>query len=371
MKKFLFISCWIISSQLWAQSYNGPESVDYHQGTDRYFISNTGLGQILERDSEGNLSVFANNMSGPHGLEVVGDTLFACSGGNLRGFDINTGEQVINHSVGGQFLNGITHNGDNIFFTDFSAKRIYRYHIPSNTHNLFTSVSRTPNGILYDDIFNRLLVVCWGNNAPIYEVNLSDSSYTTVVTTTLGNCDGIGMNDCGEYYVSAWSTSAVHKFNSDFSTDEIIASQLSSPADIYYNRTTNVLAIPNSGDDTVDFVELEQCVGTILFECIAGACEESANGTYTSMTNCEAACGSINIDEFTAIGNLSPNPASISSTLQLPIAANKVQFVNSLGQVLYQETLFKETTMRTPNLPTGLYHVIINQEIITKVLIQK
>lgn len=371
IRNILTISCLLITCSVVAQSYNGPESVDYHQGSDRYFISNTGLGQILERDNEGNLSVFASNMSGPHGLEVVGDTLFACSGSNLRAFDVNTGAQIINYPMGGQFLNGITHKGDNIFVSDFSAKRIYRYHIPSNTHNLFTTVSKTPNGVLYDDIFDRLLVVCWGNNAPIYEISLSDSSYTTLSTTNLGNCDGIGMNDCGEYYVSAWSTNAVHKFSNDFSSDEIVVNQLSSPADIYYNRSSDVLAIPNSGDDTVDFLEQAECVGTILFECNGETCEVSANGNYTSLSDCEAACTGVGIAEIATINDLIPNPVSVNAQLQLPVTTNSIQFINSLGQIVYQETLLNALSMRTPKLPAGLYHVIINQEFATKVVIKK
>ena len=62
------------------------------------------------------------------------------------------------------------------------------------------------------------------------------------------------MDECGNFLISAWSTNAIHRFNNDFSENEIIVNGLSSPADIIYNQFNNVIVIPNSGNNTVDFV---------------------------------------------------------------------------------------------------------------------
>mgnify|MGYP003394816823 CR=1 FL=1 len=43
-----------------AQSYNGPESIEYEPTGDRYFIANSNNGAIIACDTSGHLSVFAS-----------------------------------------------------------------------------------------------------------------------------------------------------------------------------------------------------------------------------------------------------------------------------------------------------------------------
>jgi len=260
MKKLLLLL--IIPFLNFGQNYNGPESVEYNPLTGNYFIANSSNGQILELDINSDLSVFATNLgSGPHGLEIIDDILYVCSGGRLKGYETSTGEQVLNYNLNGAFLNGITaYSGpgwiplQNLIITDFSAKKLYRYNIEENTHYEICSFSKNPNGTYYDSINDRLLVVCWGNNAPIYEIDVINETYSTIINTGLGNLDGISMDQCGNFYISAWSSNAIHKYNFDFSETEIVMSNLSNPADIYYNQFDNILAVPNSGNNTVDFV---------------------------------------------------------------------------------------------------------------------
>ena len=51
MKYLILCISFIFSTQLLAQNYNGPESVDYHPVSDTYFISNSAAGQILTLNS--------------------------------------------------------------------------------------------------------------------------------------------------------------------------------------------------------------------------------------------------------------------------------------------------------------------------------
>jgi len=72
MKIFLTITLVINSIVLFGQSYNKPESVDYDSASNRYFISNSNNGQILEMDCQGNLSIFTSNVgSGPQFLMAL------------------------------------------------------------------------------------------------------------------------------------------------------------------------------------------------------------------------------------------------------------------------------------------------------------
>ena len=90
-----------------AQTYNGPESIEYDAAGDRYFIANSNNGQILARSNSGALTVFASGMTGgPYGLEIVGSTIYACDGGTIKGFDLSSGSQVANVNLSATFLNG-------------------------------------------------------------------------------------------------------------------------------------------------------------------------------------------------------------------------------------------------------------------------
>ena len=67
------------------QTLNGPESVEFDPNDGKYFVGNTGTGAILKLSPNGTLQNFATGVaSGPYGLELVGDTLYACSGGNIK-----------------------------------------------------------------------------------------------------------------------------------------------------------------------------------------------------------------------------------------------------------------------------------------------
>jgi DNA-binding beta-propeller fold protein YncE len=259
MKPFLTLLlglCAILSLQ--AQTLNGSESIEFDRFHNRYLISNTGSGQIIARDMQGNLSVFASNISpAPYGLEILGNTVYAACGGTVKGFDLETGVQVFNLNLGASFLNGITTDGlFNLFVTDFSAKTLYRVNPSSNAFNLKAqNLGQSPNGIAYDQANSRLVFVNWGSNAPIKAFNLSDSTVTTIATTTLGNCDGICYNGLDSWYITAWTGSKLVKMDRDFSQAPLtLLTGLSSPADIDYNLRGDSVCIANSGNNTLRFL---------------------------------------------------------------------------------------------------------------------
>ena len=239
------------------QSYNGPESAEFDYVNRRWLIGNTSSHQILSRDSLGNLSVLVNSTtSGPYGIEIVGDTVFCCSGGSIKGYLLSDGTPVYSLNVGGSFLNGLTHdNAGNLYATDFSAKSIIRVNIGAQTFAaIATSLPNTPNGIVFDEYNDRCVFVNWGSNAPIRAIDLSTNAVTTVITTTLGSCDGITRDAIGRYYVSNWSGQSIVRFDSAFAAPPAtVVSGLSNPADIFYNVVDDTLAIPNAGNNTVTF----------------------------------------------------------------------------------------------------------------------
>lgn len=257
MKQLAFCLLLLASYSLTAQSYSGPESVDCDTVTGNWYISNTVSKKILRRTAAGQLQEFLSGFSsGPHGLEVVGDRIYACEGNKIKGFALADGAPVFSITTNATFLNGITHDTAGLLYaSDFSGKKIYKVNPATSTWNVFVpQTTSTPNGIYYDQSQNRLVCVTWGGSAKILGISLADSTVSTLKTTTLSNIDGIARDGAGRWYVASWGANAIHRIAPDFSgTPQQVLSGLSNPADIYYNLKTDTLGIPNAGNNTVTF----------------------------------------------------------------------------------------------------------------------
>lgn len=240
-----------------AQTYSGPESTEFDYANNRWLIANTTSHQVLARDNSGTLSLFVGSLgSGPYGIEIVGDTLFCCSGSSIKGFLLSNASPVFTVNLGATFLNGLTHDASgNLFATDFSAKTIHKINIASQTDTIVAAgLVQSPNGIIFDSTGNRCIFVNWGSNAPIKAIDLSTYAVSVVTTTTLSSCDGIARDGNGRYYVSNWGNQSVVQYDNAFSTSPVtVVSGLNNPADIFYNTISDTLAIPNAGNSTVTF----------------------------------------------------------------------------------------------------------------------
>lgn len=239
------------SAAAFGQAYNSPESIEFDYANNRWLIANDNAGNILARNSSsGAVTVFASGLSAPHGIEIVDNTLYVCDGARIKGYDLTTAAAGMNLNLGATFLNGITHdNSGNLYATDFTAKKIYRINTLTSQFNVFvTGLTKSPNGIIYDQANNRCVFVNWGTNAPVMAVSLADSTVSTLTATTLGNCDGIAMDEYGNYYISSWNLNGVSKFNNTFTGGPVtVITGLNSPADIFYNTLNDTLGVPNSG----------------------------------------------------------------------------------------------------------------------------
>ena len=254
MKKLALLLSLIFSFQIGkSQSFSAPESVEFDSLNQRWIVGQNGSGKInILQPSSNTLLAFATGIpSGPHGIEILGNTVYACDGTTIKGFDLSSGTQTFNLSItGSTFLNGLTTDGTNyLFATDFSGKKIFRIHPASNQFNLMKTITKTPNGIYYDGPNNRCVFVTWGTNAEIQSMSLSDSSITSLKVTTLGSFDGITKDQQGNWYFTAWSNNALNRIDPAFSTTPVaVKTGLSSPADIDINSAGDSIGIPNSGN---------------------------------------------------------------------------------------------------------------------------
>jgi len=263
------LSLWIVlflSAVTSAQLLNNPESVVFDSVRNCYLVSNWGenSGEIVRIDSNGTQSYFSIALQNQYqiaGLHIYGDTLLAAAGvepgAGVAGFDLGTGELIYFITIPDIGLpNDITSDTSGIVYvTDYWGDKLYK--IIDRTPYLFMSQGLGhPNGIMYDELYNRLLIVSvTGPGSPILQVTLEDSTLSTVVTTGLPGGDGITMDTECNVYLCEWTNDAVYRYDSTFTVGPTLFSTgHDDPADIWFDRVNSVLAVPNFSANTVDFV---------------------------------------------------------------------------------------------------------------------
>lgn len=310
MKKLLLASIILFSLTSFAQTLSGPESIEWDEANNRWLISNTGNGTILARSTTGVLSSFVSGVpSGPYGIEILGNVLYACSGSTIRGYNLTTGASVFTLNVGASFLNGLTSDGVNFLYaTDFSAKKIFKIDTGATSFTtIATGLVKTPNGILYEGANNRCVFVNWGANAPIMAIDLTTFAVTTILATTLSNCDGITKDGCGNYYVTSWGNNKLNKFNNTLTgTPTIIAGTLSNPADIdcKYGTINDEIGITNNSN-TLSFVTvskpdvtISQAVNVLSTTATFQSYQWYFNGNLIPLANTQNYTPTVNGDYF-------------------------------------------------------------------------
>ncbi len=247
--------------------YQGPESVEYDPVGDRYFVSTTTGASIKVRDQAGAVTNFVNVSPAPYGLEIKGDTLFACSGGRVKGYLLSNASLVFNHNCGGTFLNGITTDGQYIYATDYSTAKIFKVDVANNSHTtLVASTGGSPNGIVWDPIGDRLVVVFWGSNAAIKAYDRNTGAATTLESGTgLTNIDGITIDCNGNFLVASWTPDRITRFEPTFTAAgvDIGITGLNNPADIDFDLVNDRVCIPNSGNNTVTLGDVDCTTGIL------------------------------------------------------------------------------------------------------------
>jgi len=238
--------------------FNQPESVVYDEIRDRYLVSNKGNGNIIELDYSGNQSVFKTGLVSSRGLVILHDTLFVACDLGIVGIDLETAATVTIIPIPGmQFLNDIcADSSGNLYASDSDAGRIYK--IVLSTQSVTTLINYgIPgcNGLLYRQQSNSLLVCLWPYPGTIREIDLNTLEIITLVQTNLDECDGLAVDGAGYVYVSSFIAGTIYRYDPEFSQPkEMVSSNHEGPADIFFNVTDNILAVPNFHDNSVELV---------------------------------------------------------------------------------------------------------------------
>jgi hypothetical protein len=248
----------LLPSPVSAQAFfSNPESAMYDAIRDRYFITNVGNGQIIEIDSTGDTSLYYTASPWVLGMVIVGDTLFVTNNIRVLGFDLTNDQLVYNVTISGSSdLNDITADtSGNLYITGSSERRVYKLNINSQDNSIIASGMYWPNGILFDNVNNRLLMCSFGSNAPIRAISLDGSSVTVLINTPFTNLDGLTEDNDGNILISSWGNDCIYRYDRNFANPpELVSGGHIDPADIYYNKHRRELVVPNFNSHTVDFL---------------------------------------------------------------------------------------------------------------------
>jgi len=295
MRSLLFLIPAIIlfGSNISFSQYSSPESITYDTTGKRYFISNTSSSKIVQRDRQGNVTDFVTVGGSIHGVTVHNGKVYVCNGTRVRGYDLNSALEVFNVVISGStFLNDLAIDSSGMMYvSDFNGRRIYKVNTNNSEYWIYVpATTNQPNGVYVDAPRNRLLICCWGGSAPVKAVNLADSTISNIITTPYSNCDGISLDRNDNVYISTWGIQSVVRYDINFANPPVIvAGSLSNPADIYVNRITDTLAVPNAGNSTVGLFHLDIPTGISQVSGIANSFELHQNypNPFNPSTNLE------------------------------------------------------------------------------------
>jgi hypothetical protein len=252
-----------------------PESVVYDQANERYLVSNWSNGDIIAIDNGGQQSYFNNtDLDNVAGLHIVDNTLFAASNGGsnagLIGYSLTDGAMTVNLTFPGMLLlNGIASDSSGfLYVSDQNANRIIKVSLSDWSYNTNFVNFVLPNGLEFDEVDNRLLVI--SESTPVstmHAINLNDS--TSVQLATLGTtaCDGLTLDRERYVYFSSWATGLVYRSDPLMLAPlQTVSTGHAGPADIFFNLEDDILAIPNFNGNSVSFIEFPDSDGDLVID---------------------------------------------------------------------------------------------------------
>jgi len=239
---------------------NGPESIVFDTKNECYFVSNWENGTIVRIGKDNVQKVFKSGLTHCAGLLIADSLLYVANKGKITVLNLANAEVKFEIAItGAKHIDDITiDTSGHVYATDWQVKRVFKVDIKQKTSSVFVQgISYTPLGILFDKPDSRLILLAFGNNVPIRAVNITTGAVSTIKATNFKDLDDIVRDNKGNYYITAWGTNTVYKFDRNFSKDpETVSSGHKGPAGLAYNEKEDLLAITNYNAKTIDFVSL-------------------------------------------------------------------------------------------------------------------
>lgn len=258
VKKVLFGILSFITFSVFSQNLlNDPQKIVIDAAHDRYLVSNfMGGGDLVQISTiDGCQSLFVENAGMIDGMHIVNNVVYGSgTGGNIFGYDLDTGEQVMNLDVPGvtHFSSFISDADGFIYTSERFGQRIFKVDLVTETYSVFAQGGGIdqPNGLLLEPEYNRMLVCMDKTNPPIYAIDMTDQTITLIATTSINGSDGIAKDLNGNYYLTGYYLPGIYKFPPDFSGEPELFYTRSFIVYPTYNSTNNsfLVTLYNSDD---------------------------------------------------------------------------------------------------------------------------
>jgi len=252
---------WFMNQKINPDYIDAPESVAFDYGNQRYLVSSCHSNSIVSMDKlTHEQEIFIEDIDQPLGNCICNGVFYVSTGNYLKGFDLETKEQVLSVNIPCiQHLDGMTCDENGFLYVIDTGGKIHKVNPSTGETNCIVSSGLTTSiqDCIFDKFNNRLLSVGYVNNAPIQAIDLETYEVSTATTTPFGKYDGISIDQFGNVYLAShYSQGKIIKYEADFSAYQEISVGHNQPAGLDYNQYDNVLAVPNFGGNTVDFIQI-------------------------------------------------------------------------------------------------------------------
>jgi sugar lactone lactonase YvrE len=254
--------------------FSQPEAVRYDPDQDVYFVSNWGPGDVGATDNNGFISRMAPDgtvqqlrfiaggsggatLHSPRGMTIVGDTLWVVDADAVRGFNRRTGAPLATadfHAFKLGFLNDVAASPDGLYVTDTGTNLIYRIAAGRITVALQDPALGGPNGITWDSVNHRFIVVPYGGDSVIKAWTPGSKTLSAVGQSAGSKFDGVEILSGNRVLVASQEDSSLHLFSDG--TGHPIIKTGGAPADIAVDTKRNRVAAPFVDRNLVEIWQL-------------------------------------------------------------------------------------------------------------------
>ncbi len=254
-----------------------PESVEYDNVNNRYYVSNindgvnaeNGNGSIGLIDSNGKLLNvdWVTGLHSPKGLALYNNKLYVADVKQLVVINVDSARVIARYDAPNSVaLNGITvNNSGKIFISDWIGNRIYVLEKGELKVWLDTVDLNSPNGLWVNN--TDLYVASWGRNpkddfttetsGSIKKISLiSKEILTNKQNGQWINMDGISAYEKDKWLVSDFLKGEILLLNSKGKIEKSIKTKKGS-ADFYYVNEKKLLVVPLMMDNQVVAYKLD------------------------------------------------------------------------------------------------------------------
>ncbi|MBP9159840.1 MAG: hypothetical protein LKM36_04290 [Flavobacteriales bacterium] len=249
----------------WSQ-LSAPQSVVFDVLGDRYFVACPGNDQIMQRAQDGAISTFVYVHDTPLGLDMKGDTLFACVGSFVEAYSASNATTLFAYDVKGGFLKGVSSDGTFLYVSDMLGKRIVRIDPISRTSmDWVPNLDRVPQAVQVDAQRGLLWVTFLGEFAPVCAFDLNTAALVYSIPTALTDVVGLALDCSKKVVIASRNPGRVSRFDPDATSPELEdlrVDGVACPGDIDYDSGHGRICVP------------DPLAGTLVFNVPNGCAED-------------------------------------------------------------------------------------------------